>query len=145
MSIERYALSFAVVTFALLGLAGCGGSSPAPGGGSGEPSTNAAGDMASSAPEAAAPQNVSDLFPTADAKPLVLENCATCHAVACAAIGQRTVARWQALRNAHRDYLPNLAEENLTAIFTYLQSNFSDAQPEPRVPPEFLDQGCTPF
>lgn len=145
MSIERYALSLTVTTLTVLGLAGCGDSAPSPGGSAADAPPSASSEMAAVSPEAAAPQTVSDLFPEADAKPLLLENCATCHAVACAALGQRTVSRWEALKAAHADYLPNLSSESLSAIFTYLESNFSDAQPEPSVPPEFLDQGCTPF
>lgn len=142
MSIERRLL--AVTTFAILGLVGCGEAAPAPEGGSEAPAATSDG-MADAAPAADVPQTVDELFPEGEAKTALLENCATCHAVACAAIGQRTVARWTALRDSHTEYLPNLPEERIASIFAYLQSNFSDAQPEPTVPAGFLDQGCTPF
>jgi hypothetical protein len=30
-------------------------------------------------------------------------------------------------------------------MFTYLAANFNDTKPEPQVPAELLQQGCTPF
>lgn len=93
----------------------------------------------------AEPQTVADLFPDAPGKALVLDNCGTCHAVACAVIGQRPAARWASLQDDHRDKTSNLREEDLNALFAYLADRFNDAAPEPRVPPQFLAQGCAPF
>ncbi len=71
-----------------------------------------------------------------------MDNCATCHNVACSAIGQRTPDRWNALRESHRD---KVTGADLDTIFAYLSVNFDDTKPEPRVPPVFLEGGCTPF
>jgi hypothetical protein len=30
-------------------------------------------------------------------------------------------------------------------MFEYLAANFNAAKPEPKVPPRFLEGGCTPF
>ena len=93
----------------------------------------------------ARPATVADLFPEAEEKQMVLSNCATCHAVACAAIGRRSAARWDALANGHQEHVPALSDADRQRIFAYLAANFNDTRPEPDVPAEFLDRGCTPF
>lgn len=100
---------------------------------------------AAAAAVAAEPASVADLFPEGEGKQLVLANCASCHAVACSVMGQRTAARWEGLREAHREHVPGLSDAEREVIFAYLSSNFSDAQPEPVVPPSFIQAGCTPF
>ena len=100
-------------------------------------------DGAASAPAATAPvaASVGDLFPPGEGRESVLNNCTACHAVACSAIGQRTQARWDGLRETHAGRVP---DEDLNAAFTYLKTNFDDSKPEPKVPPDFLAGGCTP-
>ncbi len=95
-----------------------------------------------SAPAPAAPKTVADLFPAGPERDLVLNNCASCHNVACATIGQRPAARWDDLEQGHSDRVPGA---DLDAIFAYLKGNFDDTKPAPNVPPEFLEGGCTPF
>ena len=95
--------------------------------------------------EPAMPATIGDLFPEGDGRALVLDNCTSCHAVACSAIGQRTSARWDNLKEDHRDKASSLGEADLETLFAYLKANFSDSQPEPNVPPHFLEGGCTPF
>lgn len=97
---------------------------------------------AAAAPAAPVPTNVSQIFPEAPEKALVMNNCAACHNVACSAIGQRSAARWQDLRQAHSDRVPGV---DLDTLFAYLQTHFDDRKPAPNVPPEFLEGGCTPF
>jgi len=134
-----------VPAVALLLVAGCGG------GEEGDESAATSGEeSAAQAPEPqesqeAQPQTIADIFPEGDGRILVLNNCASCHAVACAAIGQRTPARWEALQAAHREHIPAMSDEDLETIFTYLQSNFDNTQPEPEIPQAFLQRGCTPF
>lgn len=91
------------------------------------------------------PATVADFFPQGPGRELVLSTCGSCHAVACSAIGQRTSARWDALKADHRDKVSSTSEQDLDAIFAYLKTNFNDAKPEPRLPPHFLEGGCTPF
>ena len=134
------------VVLSLATLIACGGGSES---GEGNPASSGSPgstDM-SSAPSAASPQpeTVGDLFPVGEGRDLVLNNCASCHAAACAVIGQRTAARWNGLKEGHADRLPTLAEGELDVIFSYLQGHFNDTQPEPSVPPAFLAAGCTPF
>lgn len=117
-------------------------------GGCGEPDAPAedapgpATEMASPAP---APASLADVFPEGPGQSMVLDNCGSCHAAACSAIGQRTEARWANLKEDHRDKVAEMSGEDFDALFAYLSENFNDAKPEPVVPPQFLEGGCTPF
>jgi len=123
----------------LVMLVGCGEGSDGGGGGAVPPEASSA-SAASTQPE-----TVVDLFPEGEGRELVLLNCASCHAVACAVMGQRTAARWNGLKEGHSERLPTLAEGELDRMFAYLEGHFNDAQPEPSVPAAFLTAGCTPF
>lgn len=131
---------------AVLLAVGCGGGEPSMDESAG-PSSQEGSAQAPEPQEAQAPQpqTIADIFPEGEGRALVLNNCAGCHAVACAAIGQRTPARWEALQESHGEHIPSMSEEDLDTIFTYLQSNFDDSQPEPQIPAAFLQRGCTPF
>ena len=118
---------------------GCGNDAGAP-----ESSVKSA-PGAPKAAEAPRLATVADLFPEGAGRALVLENCASCHAVACAAIGQRTAARWDNLKADHGDKIPSLSEQDREILFAYLKAHFSDSQPEPKVSPELMVGGCTPF
>ena len=98
-----------------------------------------------SADAAPAPASLADIFPEGLGRTLVMDSCGSCHAVACSAIGQRTAGRWKALETDHRDRVADMSDADYRALFEYLSANFSDAQPEPKVPPQFLEGGCTPF
>ena len=67
----------------------------------------------------AEPKTVADVFPPGRAREAVLNNCATCHNLACSAIGQRTAARWHSLKAAHKDKVP---ERDVDAMFAYLKA-----------------------
>lgn len=130
-------------------LSGCGGSGPSESGDEVEESAAveapAGAETAAATPMGPPITNVSDLFPEAPAKQLVLSNCTSCHAVACAVIGQRPEGRWNELAEAHREHVPGLSDEERTQIFTYLAANFGEGRPEPNVAPELIQAGCTPF
>lgn len=97
---------------------------------------------ASMGPAAAEPQTVADVFPPGPQREAVLNNCGSCHNVACAAIGQRSPERWDALKEGHKEQVPGA---DLNGMFEYLKANFNADRPEPRIPPKFLEGGCTPF
>jgi hypothetical protein len=97
---------------------------------------------ASMEPAAAEPQTVADVFPPGPQREAVLNTCGSCHNVACAAIGQRSPERWDALKDGHKDHV---SSGDLNGMFEYLKTNFNSTRPEPRVPPRFLEGGCTPF
>ena len=96
---------------------------------------------APSGPAAESVATVADLFPPGPGRDQVLNNCGSCHNLACATIGQRPAARWDALRDSHRDKV----SDGLDAMFAYLKANFDESKPEPQVPSRFLEGGCTPF
>lgn len=140
---KAWALPVAV----LLLVAGCGGGDAGQGGSETGSSGEATGEQATqqAASENEGPETVADLFPEGEGRELVLNNCAACHAMACAAMGQRTPARWNNIRDSHREHIPSMTEEDLNTVFGYLQDNFDDTQPEPEIPAAFLQRGCTPF
>ena len=100
---------------------------------------------ATAAIAAAKPLSVADLFPPGAGRDQVLDTCGTCHPVACSARGQRTAAQWDRIMETHKDKLTSVSGENLNALFSYLKAHFNDTTPEPQIPAEFLQQGCTPF
>ena len=91
---------------------------------------------------ASEPKTVADIFPPGPGREQVLTSCGSCHNVACAAIGQRSALRWDALRDGHKEHMQGA---DLSVMFGYLKANFDDTRPAPVVPPRFLDGGCTPF
>lgn len=95
-------------------------------------------------PRPAVPQTVADIFPATGYRGLVMNNCATCHSAACAAIGQRTREEWRAVEQTHLGAVPGLSAEDRGKIFDFLRRNFNDTLPEPVVPPQLLEGGCSP-
>lgn len=95
--------------------------------------------------KSSAPLNASSIFPEGPGKRLVLNTCGSCHPVACTAQGQRSAERWESLKNGHKDKLTGVSGADLETTFAYLKANFNESKPEPKIPPEFLQQGCTPF
>ena len=136
MSIEMTAIR-SLAAAALLVLSGCGGEpEPAPEDVANSPDPPAA---------AAAPVSLQEIFPEGLGRAMVLDSCGACHAAACSAIGQRTPERWANLKEDHRDKVSDVSEEDYNVLFAYLSENFNDSKPEPLVPPQFLEGGCTPF
>ncbi len=126
----------------LLLCAACGG---------GTSGTGGSGDQAAPASQPAAapadapgpePKTVADIFPDGPGKAAVMNNCSSCHNVACSAIGQRTPERWDSLKEGHRE---RVSGADVDMMFEYLKTHFDSSKPEPRVPPAFLMGGCTPF
>jgi hypothetical protein len=99
---------------------------------------------AAAAPAATTPElkTVAEVFPAGPQKEAVMNNCSSCHNVACSAIGQRSPERWKALEESHKD---KVSGADVHAMFEYLAANFNASKPEPKIPPRFLEGGCTPF
>jgi hypothetical protein len=123
-------------------------------GGSGDPAQAPAATPAAAQPQptpataaigAAKALNVGDLFPPGAGRDQVMDTCGTCHPVACSARGQRTADQWDHIRETHKDRLTAVSAENLNTLYAYLKANFNDTKPEPQIPAEFIQQGCTPF
>ena len=88
------------------------------------------------------PAAIGEIFPATGDRGRVLNNCSTCHAVVCAAVGRRNDAEWSAVEASHEYYIPGLSKEDFGKIFIYLRRNFNDSLPEPNVPAELLAGGC---
>jgi hypothetical protein len=133
----------AMLVGGLLGAA-CGGSGTPESGSSGtaNPPASAPAAAPAAAPAESEFKTVADVFPAGPGRDLVMNNCTSCHNVACSAIGQRTADRWDSLRDSHRE---RVSGADVNAIFTYLKTNFGPDKPEPKIPPAFLEGGCTPF
>ena len=99
----------------------------------------------SSAGASAKPFSLADVFPPGPGRDLVLDTCGSCHPVACSALGQRTAEGWEGVKEGHKDKLTGHSSANVNAMFSYLKANFNDSKPEPKIPAEFVRQGCTPF
>jgi hypothetical protein len=121
--------------------AGCGGGAAEPPA-SATPPAPAAATGAPPASPAAEPKSAVDLFPDGPQKAAVVNNCASCHNLACSVIGQRTPERWDSLQKSHADLVPGA---DVAGMFAYLKANFDSTKAEPKVPPAFLEGGCTPF
>jgi cytochrome c5 len=127
----------------IAGLAAACGKSSAP---AADASPAAAPSAATAAPaKPAEPFNLAAIFPAGAGRDLVLDTCGTCHPVVCAARGQRTAERWDSIRKGHQDKLTAQSAANVNVMFAYLKQNFNETKPEPKIPPELLQQGCTPF
>ena len=100
---------------------------------------------AKAAKAAAAPLNIGSIFPPGDGRELVLSTCGACHPVVCSARGQRTAERWESIRKSHQDKLTGQSSANVASMFAYLKQNFNETKPEPKIPAELAEQGCTPF
>ncbi len=74
---------------------------------------------------------------------LVIYTCGSCHAWACAVIGQRPVEHWKTVQANHKDKASGLDDEEYTLLFDFLAENFNDTKPEPDLPEALRDQGCT--
>lgn len=116
----------------MLGLTGCGGKQAEP------PATKAA--------EATkAVFTLASVFPEGPGRDKVMGACGSCHSVVCVTRGQRTPERWESIKAGHRDKLADTSIADLDGMFAYLAANFNDRKPEPAVPAELAQQGCTPF
>lgn len=100
------------------------------------------GAPAASAAAAPEPKTVADIFPAGAQREAVMNSCGNCHNLACSAIGQRSTERWKGLEEGHKE---KVTSGDLHAMFEYLAANFNASKPEPKVPPKFLEGGCTPF
>jgi hypothetical protein len=132
-----------VVVLALASVACSEAGAPGTGQTPGATTSSTPAPVAAAAP-AAAPefQTVADVFPAGPQKEAVMNSCGSCHNVACSAIGQRSPERWKALEEGHKD---KVTSGDLHGMFEYLAANFNASKPEPKVPPRFLEGGCTPF
>ena len=122
-----------IVSFSLL--AGCGTSDPS------RRESAQTGSAAASA-EKFTPASV---FPPGPGRDNVVNSCGSCHSLLCGDRGQRTAQRWDTIKESHRDKLTSVSGPDLDTMFSYLKKHFNDTKPEPSIPAEFLQEGCTPY
>jgi hypothetical protein len=85
------------------------------------------------------------VFPSGPGREMVVSSCGSCHSLLCGVKGQRTAERWDAIKLSHRDKLASVSSSDLDKMFAYLKEHFNDTKPEPTIPAEFLQEGCTPY
>jgi hypothetical protein len=86
-----------------------------------------------------------NLFPAGPGRDMVVSSCGSCHSLLCVVRGQRTAQRWDTIKQSHRDKLTSVSGSDLDTMFVYLKEHFNDTKPEPTIPAEFLQEGCTPY
>jgi hypothetical protein len=86
-----------------------------------------------------------NVFPAGPGRDIVVSSCGSCHSLLCAVRGQRTAQRWDTIKESHRDKLTSVSGSDLDTMFAYLKEHFNDTKPEPSIPAEFLQEGCTPY
>ncbi len=140
-----HVMPFTAMVICALVAAACGGGEAPPASESAPPASAPAASAASTSAASGTPTEINtllDLFPPAPERDVVLNSCGSCHNVACSAIGQRPDDRWESLKESHKE---KVSGTDLNALFGYLKTNFGASKPEPKVPPRFLEGGCTPF
>ena len=100
---------------------------------------------AAAVPAVTEPFRMSNVFPPGPAQEKVLGACGSCHSVTCVTRGQRTAESWLAVKKGHQDKMSGASAADLDLMFSYLSANFNNTKPEPRIPAELMQQGCTPF
>ncbi len=89
--------------------------------------------------------SVDALLPTGKGRDLLLSNCTSCHTFTCSITGQRTAGQWANLKNGHRENVSSVSDADYDALFAYLESNFNDTKPEPKLPASLQGVSCTPY
>ncbi|WP_455388592.1 hypothetical protein [Petrachloros mirabilis] len=82
--------------------------------------------------------NLDDYMPAGAGRDLLLQNCTGCHSFVPIITGQRTRTRWESIRVAHKDAVKALDDKDYGAIYDYLEENFNDTKPEPKLPEWFV-------
>ena len=79
------------------------------------------------------------IFPPGEGRDLVLWNCLGCHEFVRIVWGQRDAARWEPVKNRHRERVIGLSDEEFNTLFAYLVENFNATKPVPDLPQWFLE------
>lgn len=88
--------------------------------------------------------NLDEFAPRGRGRDLVIMNCDNCHSWVCAIQGQRTFDHWMLVEDVHqgRGWVI-LSGDDWDTLFRYLENNFNDQKPEPKLPLAFQGAGCT--
>lgn len=79
------------------------------------------------------------IFPRGAGRDLLLYNCTNCHSFVRIVRMQRTKGQWALVKKTMRPRVSGLTDEQVDVLFTYLETSFNDAKPEPELPEWFLE------
>lgn len=74
-----------------------------------------------------------------EARDLILNNCTLCHAFVPIVLQQFDKDGWDGLFDRHADRSPQLTDEQIEDMTTYLAANFNPSMEPPELPQELLD------
>lgn len=99
--------------------------------------------VAASTPDSGAPLklDLDTIFPPGPGRDLVLNNCTVCHTFLRIVVGQRTKDQWEYVRRDMRGRVNQLSDLDADTLFSYLEANFNDTKPVPKLPDWFLQTG----
>jgi len=108
----------------------------APAAQSGSPQTPPASNAAAAD---SAKVNLDEIFPKGRGRELVLNNCTACHTFVPIVTLQMTKDSWERNRGIHRERVPNLTDDEISALYSYLEANFNPNRPPAKLPQALLD------
>lgn len=83
--------------------------------------------------------NLDEIFPRGQGRELLLNNCTTCHTFVPIVTLQMTADAWDRNRSIHRERVPNLSEDEISVLYSYLKANFNPKRPPAKLPQALLD------
>ena len=87
--------------------------------------------------------NLDAFAPPGRGRDLTIMNCDYCHSWTCALQGQRTVRYWESIKYRHRvGSMVILSDHDWDTLFSYLEDNFNDRNPEPSLPSAYSSVSC---
>jgi len=82
--------------------------------------------------------DVDSLIPPAPERTLILQNCTTCHSFVRIVRARWDKGQWESNRQRMRPNVSQLTDQQVDAIYHYLEANFSPGKPPPDLPPDIL-------
>ncbi len=87
--------------------------------------------------------DIDSILPPGEGRDLVMWKCTVCHRYGIITHGQRTVARWEAIKWSHQGKML-VTPSQLDTMFSYLEQNFNPDKPEPVLPSWFMSEEDSP-
>ena len=78
------------------------------------------------------------IFPQGDGRELVLANCTACHGFVRIVLTERTRDEWATVKRSMAPKVSALSDDQIDSLFAYLEANFNDTKPAPKLPAWFL-------
>lgn len=83
--------------------------------------------------------NLDEIFPKGRGRELVLNNCTACHTFVPIVTLQMSKDSWERNRGIHRERVPNLTDDEINVLYSYLEANFNPNRPPAKLPQALLD------